>query len=186
MADAPLSQPELPTPRMRLRPLRPSDAALIGLYCAHPDVARMTTSIPHPYPPGLAESFIERVRAGRTGEVVWALDTGGEAKNGLIGLIAMQRRAAGGADIGYWVAPAFWGAGYALEAVEAVAAHARAEGLAALVAQAFQDNSASIKVLARAGFTYEGDGALYSVARGGMVPTFRYRLALGEHRHEVP
>jgi RimJ/RimL family protein N-acetyltransferase len=178
MLDAPCRQPELPTPRMRLRALRPSDAALIGLYCGHPEVARMTSSIPHPYPPGLAESFIERVLSGRAGEAVWALDTGDDEMNGLIGLIGAKPSGEGAAEIGYWVSPAFWGAGYASEAVEAVAAHARAEGLKALAAQAFQDNLASVKVLARAGFAYEGDGEIYAVARGGMVPTFRYRLEL--------
>ena len=32
----------------------------------------------------------------------------------------------------------------------------------------------------RAGFVYEGDGEVFSTARGALVPSFRYRRALGE------
>ena len=179
MSDVLPEQPELATSRMRLRRLRRADAGLIALYCGGADVARMTTSIPHPYPPGLAESFVERARDARDGEFVWALDTGEDDMNGLIGLISLRLRDGGVGDVGYWVAPAFQGAGYASEAVEAIVGHAEALELRALTAQAFQDNLPSVKVLTRSGFVYEGEGALYSVARNATVPTFRYRRTLG-------
>ncbi|CAN5793571.1 GNAT family N-acetyltransferase [soil metagenome] len=177
MATSLTDQPELVTPRLRLRRLRAADAAVIALHCGNPAVSRMTTSIPHPYPPGLAEAFVERVR--RRGETVWALDAGAGGGNGLIGLVALAPRGEAEAEIGYWVAPAFQGAGYASEAVEAVAGHAGSSGAAALRAQVFKDNLASARVLSRAGFAHEGDGAVYSVARGAVVATFRYRLELG-------
>lgn len=180
MSDAFPEQPEVATPRMRLRRLRRSDAGLIALYCGHADVARMTTSIPHPYPPGLAEGFVERAGDIRDGEYVWALDTGEDDMNGLIGLISLRVREDGVGAVGYWVASAFQGAGYASEAVEAIVGHAEALGLRALIAQAFQDNLASVKVLTRSGFVYEGEGALYSLARNATVPTFCYRRLLGE------
>lgn len=179
MSDAFLHQPDLPTPRMRLRQLRRSDAGLIALYCGYASVACMTTSIPHPYPPGLAESFVDRFVSGQNEEFVWALDAGEDDMNGLVGLISLRLREGGIGDLGYWVAPAFQGAGYASEAVEAVVRHAEAIGLTGLTAQAFQDNLPSVKVLTRSGFVYEGEGTLYSVARTASVPTFRYRLALG-------
>ncbi len=172
-------QPEFVTERMRLRALRRADAGVIALYCGHADLARMTTAIPHPYPPGLAESFVVRVGDTSDGETVWALDTGEDDMNGLIGLISLRLRPEGEGEIGFWVAPAFQGAGYASEAVEAIVAHAEDLGLKALVARAFQDNFASVKVLARSGFEYEGEGELYSLARDAVVPTFRYRRVLG-------
>ena len=150
-------QPDLVTPRLRLRPLRAADAALIGLYAGDLRLARMTASIPHPYPPGLAEAFVERVRAPGSPETAWALDTGADGENGLVGIITMKRRPGSDAEIGYWVAPAFWGTGLAGEAVAAVAERARSLGLPALTAQAFQDNAASIRVLTRAGFDFLGE-----------------------------
>ncbi len=171
--------PEIVTPRLRLRRLRPGDAGLIALYASDARVARMTAEIPHPYPPGLAETFVERARAPGASDAVWALDAGEEDENGLIGLISLKRRPGGEAEIGYWVAPAFWGTGYAGEAVEGVAGWAAGAGYAALTAEVFQDNVPSTKVLTRAGFLYEGEGEIHALARAGMVPTFRYRRALG-------
>ena len=88
--------------------------------------------------------------------------------------------APGSARLGYWLAPAFWGTGYASEATEGVVGFARAAGFRALTARVFQDNPASVKVLLHAGFAYVDDGEVYSLARGTMVPTHNYRLALGE------
>ena len=45
-------------------------------------------------------------------------------------------------------------------------------------AQVFQDNLASARVLLRAGFALVGSGEAHSLARGAMVPTFRYRREL--------
>jgi RimJ/RimL family protein N-acetyltransferase len=173
-----LDQPDLFTARLRLRRLAPADAGLIHLYASDARVARMTTSIPHPSPPGSAEAFVARVTGPAARETVWALDAGAEGENGLIGLVSVKPAGAGVADLGFWVAPAFWNAGYAGEAVEAVSAEMARRGLAALTAQVFQDNLASARVLTRAGFAYEGEGEAHSVARGAMVPTFRYRRDL--------
>ena len=63
----PHPQPEIVTPRLRLRRLRPRDAGLVALYCSDRRVAWTTASIPHPYPPGAAEGFVERVLARRLG-----------------------------------------------------------------------------------------------------------------------
>jgi RimJ/RimL family protein N-acetyltransferase len=162
----------------RLRPLRPSDAALLALYASDPRVARMTVNIPHPYPPGTAEAYVARILAGQGPETAWAIDAGEEGENGLVGVISLRPYDVGTAEIGYWVAPAFWGAGYATRAVEAVTGEARGRGLRWLSAQVFQDNIASVKVLTRCGYEYVGDGETYSVARGGMVATHRYLLDL--------
>lgn len=173
-----LDQRELVTRRLRLRPLRPSDASLLALYASDPRVAQMTTHIPHPYPPGTAEAFVARATRPDVPETVWALDAGDDTENGLLGVIGMRTTGARSGEVSYWVAPAFWGAGFAGEAVEAVAEEAVRRGLPALTAQVFQDNASSIKVLTRAGFEYLGEGESHCVARAAMVPTFRYRRAL--------
>ena len=174
-----LGPSEITTPRLRLRPLRRRDAALIGLHASDRRVAWMTATIPHPYPPGQAEAFVERTLSPVATEIVWAIDAGADDENGLIGVVRLTRRPGNAAEINYWVAPAFWGTGYASEAVEGVVHWARATGWQALTAEVVQDNTASAKVLTRAGFEYAGDGEVYSLARKAMVPTFRYRHGLG-------
>ena len=175
-----LDSSEIRTPRLRLRRLRPEDAHLIALFAGDAKVARMTTRIPHPYPPGMAEAFVARAARPSQAEEVWALDPDTEAESGLIGLISLKTSDGTEAEVGYWVAPALWGAGYATEAVRAIIDEARRRDLRAVVARVFQSNSASIRVLIRCGFEYVGEGEIYSIANGGMVPTFRYRIDLDE------
>ena len=115
-------------------------------------------------------------------ELSWALDTGADDENGLVGMIGLKPAGEGAAEIGYWVAPAFWNTGYASEAVEGLVAHAARSGWRELTAGVFQDNPASARVLTRAGFGYEGEGETFSLARGAMVPTFRYRRRSGTRR----
>lgn len=167
------------TDRLRLRRPRAADASLLMLYASDPRVAKMTTGIPHPYPPGLAESYIERVSRPGAREIVWVIDSGADEENGLIGTIGIKRLADGEGELGYWIAPAFWGAGYASEAVGAVVRHADETGIPALVAQVFQDNERAARALTRASFAYLGTGEVHSVARGAMVPTFSYRREAG-------
>lgn len=174
-----LGPTEIETSRLRLRPLRRRDAALIALYASDRRVAWMTATIPHPYPPGQADAFVERAMMPSSKDIVWAIDAGADDENGLLGVVRLTRGENGEAEINYWLAPAFWGAGLASEAVEAVVDWARARGWRALNAAVVQDNTASVKVLTRAGFEYQGEGEVHGLARKAMVPTFRYRHNLG-------
>lgn len=187
MSETILQPVDIATERLRLRRFRPSDVALIELMASDRRVAWMTERIPHPYPPGLAASFVDRVAAGARDEIGWAIDadtgTGDEPGNGLIGTIMLRVEAppeasGGSARVGYWLAPACWGTGYATEALDGVVGFARAAGFRELTARVFQDNPASVKVLLHAGFAYTGDGEVYSLAREAMVPTHNYRLVL--------
>ncbi len=182
-----LEPADLRTARLHLRRLRPDDAGLVQLYASDPRVARMTERIPHPYPPGLAEAFVARAAKGSASEVAWAIDiadtgeTDGDdtGKDGsLIGIIALRREPSGTARTGYWVAPAFWNAGYASEAATAVVSHAATLGIPEVTARVFQGNAASVQVLLHAGFDYTGDGEIYSLAQARMVPTHNYRRIL--------
>ena len=158
-----------------LRPLRVSDAGLIMLYAGDERVARYTTSIPHPLPPGAAEALVARATATDRIEDVWAIDgtkSGGAEVMGLIGLERIDREQS---EIGYWVAPAFWNTGIASAAVEALLA-ANPLDNRTIFASVFQDNPASARVLTNCGFQYLGDAESFSVARNAKVPTWTYSL----------
>jgi RimJ/RimL family protein N-acetyltransferase len=172
-------QIELATPRFRLRRLRPKDAALLTLYASDAKVARMTTRIPHPYPPGLADTFINRTLSSAARELVWAIDSGEDDENGLVGLVSLRPGEDHDAEISYWVASAFWGTGYASQSVRAICEAAADWDLETIRARVFQDNAASIRVLMRAGFGFLGQGEIFCVSRGCMVPTFTYSRRTG-------
>ncbi len=167
--------PPLSTERLDLRPLRRSDASLLALHAGEARVARMTTTIPHPYPPGAAEAFVERAATMRTG-AVWAIDGTRAGLPEMVGTVEVRRPDARGCEIGYWIAPPFWNDGLATEAVRAVIA-ADPFGCEAVRAVVFQDNPASARVLEAAGFERGGEGEVHSVARGEAVATWLYTRA---------
>ncbi|MFS4437760.1 GNAT family N-acetyltransferase [Paracoccaceae bacterium GXU_MW_L88] len=166
--------PELTTDRLTLRAPRMSDSGLLAHYASDKQVAWNTTSIPHPYPKGAAEAFLTRKAAA----VDWVIDGTISELDEFLGLITLAGKGDETAEIGYFIAPIFWGTGIASEAVQRVVDHARKAGIKRLVASVFQDNPASAKVLSKAGFAYTGDDEAFSVARGAMVPRWRYALDL--------
>ncbi|MBY4892161.1 GNAT family N-acetyltransferase [Rhodobacteraceae bacterium N5(2021)] len=176
--EAILAQAVIETPRMFLRPMRGSDAGLLAMYHADKRVAEMTTSIPHPLPPGAAESFIAKVTTPDRGSFAWVMDAtafGGAEVMGIITLDQMDRNQS---EIGYWVAPAMWNTGFASEAVHALVDANPLENQT-IFGSVFQDNPSSARVLTNAGFDYLGDAEAFSVARNAKVATWTYlkRLA---------
>ncbi len=173
-----IQQMVIETPRFVLRPLRTSDVGLLELYASDARVAEMTTSIPHPLPPGAAEALIARSRKETRKEHVWAMDAsdlGGGELQGLISLDQMDRNQS---EIGYWVAPAMWNTGLASEAVKALV-NANPLLNDTMFASVFQDNPGSARVLTNAKFDYLGDAEAFSVARNAKVPTWTYLRKLG-------
>ena len=159
--------------RFLLRPLRGSDAGLLTLYAGDARVAQGTRSIPHPLPPGAVEAFIARARNDQRTEDAWAMDGSADGLGELLGVISLRPLGGGQSEVGYWVAPAFWNAGYASDAVRALIG-ANPFGDTAFCASVFQDNPASARVLTNAGFDYLGDAEAFSVARNAMVRTWTY------------
>ncbi|MEO0892323.1 MAG: GNAT family N-acetyltransferase [Pseudomonadota bacterium] len=170
-------QPVIEADRFILRPLQASDAGLITLYAGDERVARMTTSIPHPMPPGAAEAFIARAQSEDRTEDVWVIDSSRSGGAELVGLIGMERMEGDQSEVGYWIAPAFWNTGIASEAVAAILA-ANPQGVSVIFASVFQDNPASARVLTNCGFSYLGDAESFSVARGSNVRTWTYSQRL--------
>lgn len=75
-----------------------------------------------------------------------------------IGICGLLKRAElADVDIGFAFLPAYWSKGYAFEAARAMVAYARDEiGLTRLVAVVSPDNAASVKLLKKLGFGFEG------------------------------
>lgn len=172
-----VTQPVIETERLVLRPLRKSDMGLIEMHASDLRVARMTTSIPHPVPPGMTDAFVTRAMSDNRNEDVWAMDglkTGGTEVMGLISLERMDRNQS---EVGYWVSPHFWNTGLASDAVQALV-EANPMQNVNMFASVFQDNPASARVLTHCGFEYLGDAESFSVARDANVPTWTYSRKL--------
>ncbi len=168
-----VSQAVIDAPRMVLRPVRTSDAGLMTLYGSDRRVAEMTTSIPHPLPPGAVESYIQSVTRPDRTEFAWSMDATGHGGSELLGVISLEQMDRGQSEIGYWVAPSMWNTGFASEAVTALVS-ANPLGNSTMFGSVFQDNPGSARVLTNAGFDYLGDAEAFSVARNAKVPTWTY------------
>ncbi|MEM6619844.1 MAG: GNAT family N-acetyltransferase [Pseudomonadota bacterium] len=169
------------TDRFSLRPVRKSDAGLMTLYAGDARVARMTTTIPHPLPPGAAEAFLGTVMAPNSDEKAWAIDGVAHGHGELLGLISLTRVTEEQSEVGYWIAPQFWNTGLASQALGALLT-ANPLGDRSFVASIFQDNPASARVVTHEGFRLVGTSEKFSVARGAIVPTWDYVRQLHEPR----
>ncbi|MGH6868468.1 MAG: GNAT family N-acetyltransferase, partial [Methylocella sp.] len=166
------------TKRLWLRWPRASDAAAITSFVSLAQTARMTASIPHPYPLGEAERFIMKARTGNAGgtALVLAITQKGSARQ-TIGLLSATMAAGGEIEFGYVLAPPVWGKGFASEAVKALAdtvfSLTRANRI---LANSRVGNIASRRVLEKAGFAFVDTGFDVLPARGGLHPCDRFQL----------
>jgi hypothetical protein len=94
--------PTLQTPRLILRPLTVADASEIERHVADWDVARWTTSIPHPYPAGA-----ELAWPASEGVVLPASPNWIGSDYRLYKFPSRRGRRSG--EFGYWVAKPMWG-----------------------------------------------------------------------------
>jgi RimJ/RimL family protein N-acetyltransferase len=162
-----MSETELETGRLRLRPVTPQDSGRITELVADPRIHRMLARVPPGQTKAQTLAWImthERGRAADTNHV-FALDQDGR----LLGVIGADRtNTALPFEIGYWIAPEAWGQGYCTEAGVALIRWLDACGKGrALVAGHFADNPASGRVLAKLGFLPCGRDYRHSEGRGG-------------------
>ncbi|HEX7758545.1 MAG TPA: GNAT family N-acetyltransferase [Caulobacteraceae bacterium] len=163
--------PVVETARLTLRPVQAADAPRIAALANDLGVARMTSSIPHPFPRAAADSFVAKAAgADLAREAVFAI----EAEDGdLAGILGFHPKGGTAPELGYWLGRPYRGRGYMTEAVNGALDWVRDEwGKRYVVAGHFADNPQSGQVLIKAGFLYTGEVLMTpSAARGESVPT---------------
>ena len=164
--------PVVSTERLILRGPVAADAPAIAGFANDPNVAGMTTSMPHPYGLGDAEAWIRRAQAcDWLGEARFVIE---HRSFGVVGLLGFDHKRGLRTEIGYCLGRPFWNRGYATEAVRGALRWVKRDWRrSVVVAGHFADNPASGQVLCKAGFLYTGDVELRpSAARGRTdVPT---------------
>ena len=164
------------TERLLLRPGFVEDAPALAQAIGHEAVVRNLATAPWPYGEGDARAFLGMDRDPLLPDFVMVQRTGGAPR--IVGGIGISPAPGDGLEIGYWVAPRFWGLGFATEAGRAVMHIARALGLPPLKAAHFTDNAASGAVLRKLGFRPTGRTAQrHSRARGGAGEVALYEEA---------
>jgi len=165
--------PVLETERLALRPPRLEDAGALATLANDRRIAENTLRIPHPYGLADAQSFITGANAS-DGETVFLI-TRRDAT--VLGACGVAQRAGEQPEIGYWLAVAFWGNGYATEAARTVIDHAFDDlGCEALHAGARVSNPASRRVLEKCGFEWTGVELYRIRSLASSAPFDRFRL----------
>jgi len=148
-----------------------------------PEIAEMTLSIPHPYPPGAAEGWIS-THAARW-EQEEGLDLAIERRDdgvlmGAIGLVVQPEHSR--AALGYWIGVPYWGQGYATEAGREVVRYAFDElGLNRVYAFHFTRNPASGRVLQKIGMVYEGVRRAHTLKGSEYLDDEAYGILRDDH-----
>jgi len=174
------------TKRLFLRPPWAEDAAALQAAIGHWEVVSMLSRAPWPYTRADAEAFCAAdVPTGCANLLIFTRD--GRAPE-LVGGIGFGPLAEGGAhELGYWIAPAYQGRGYAVEAGRGALALAF-DGFRhpLLTARHMVDNGASAAVLRRLGFEPTGrTEPVFCRARNAQVVAQGYRLTRSAWRGEA-
>ena len=110
---------------------------------------------PHPYTRRDGREFIQMTR-GQRPETMFAIEVDGEAAGG-IGFVQHTDVERVSAEIGYWLGEPFWGRGVVTEALVAVTKYAvDTHHLTRVYALPYARNTASCRVLEKAGYVLEG------------------------------
>ncbi len=150
--------PVLFTPHLELRALRQGDLADLYAYASDPEIDRYT---PWVHYQSLAEAQVDLngflAEYERDGLGAWGIEH--QADKRLIGIINISpphprnRRT----ELGFTIARAYWGRGYASEAARAVINFAFDKmKLVRVEAVCLAENQASARALVKAGMQYEG------------------------------
>jgi RimJ/RimL family protein N-acetyltransferase len=163
------------TERLFLRPPFPEDwQAIHAALGRDAIIARNLARAPWPYSEDAAREFAAKTQDMRLPHFLVTLPG-----TGVVGGAGLGEHE-GKPEIGYWIARAHWGQGYATEAAAAVLRIARTLGHTRLTAGHFVDNPASGRVLRKLGFTATGKiGQRHSCARGEQANSVEYALTLG-------
>ncbi|MBB5808253.1 aminoglycoside 6'-N-acetyltransferase [Saccharothrix ecbatanensis] len=170
----------LTTERLVLRPFTAADAPAFAAYRSDPDVARYQ-GWSAPFPLAQAEEFVREVGAADPTAPGW-FQYAVEANGVLVGDVGVgvnENRMQ--ADIGYTLATAHQGRGYAAEAVRRVLAHLFEErGLHRVAAECDARNERSARLLARLGFRQEGHRVRSTWAKGEWTDDLLFGLLATE------
>ncbi len=139
-----------------LRPWRPADKEALVRYANNRSVwANLRDRFPHPYTAADADAWLEFC-AGETGKPAkLAIELSGEAVGGVgVELLGDVTRITG--EVGYWLGEPFWGKGIATATLKRFTEYVFANfPLERLQAMVFDWNTASARVLEKAGYELE-------------------------------
>ena len=183
------AQPDIiETERLVLRRFEASDAGALAEALAPREMAWNMGRLPHPYTLDDARDFLAGGGLDAVSDAHAIMLREGGALVGSAGIAWRSPGCSGDgaaeevATLGYWIARAHWGRGYASEAVAAKLFEHFARGGGTVHARAFADNPASIGVLRHVGFRDVGGLLDRNLVREGQHPVRLHECTVEDFR----
>ena len=176
--------PTLETERLILRALTPDDATSVFAYAADPEVARHMVWDAHRSMKD-SQAFLEltlaRYESGDAPD--WGIVYKGDGRLvGTAGFVAWEKEHAR-AEVGYVLNRLYWGRGLAAEALRAIFSFGfERMYLNRIEARCIAENTASARVMEKAGMTYEGTLRQREFLKGAYQDMKLYAILKREHR----
>ena len=142
-----MTQKEIPTPRLLLRPLQKGDEAAV-MQLLRCDAVKATYMIPD-LTEAEAKALFARYYQLSKGKERFLRAISSEGR--FIGWIHDTEICDTAMELGWALLPSDWGRGYATEAVKAAIGALQAVGFGCVYAGAFAENKASLRVMQKAG-----------------------------------
>ena len=191
----PAHQPRQPdaieTERLTLRRFAQDDAPAIAAALSDREMSWTLGRVPHPYGLEDARDYLRSLESRSNDVHAVCLRAGKDREGPLVGSASIAYRVPGCTDegegeraitLGYWIAREHWGQGYASEAVAGKLFEHFARGGGTVLARAFADNPASLRVLRHVGFRVTGEALDTNLVRGGAFPVRLHECTADDFR----
>lgn len=136
------------TERLTLRAPAITDLADLVALANNWQVAEPTAVMPFPYAEADGRAFLATI-GDSSAPRAYAIANG---DNRLMGVVSLKFAEGKAPELGYWLGQPHWGKGYVPEAAAGLLQAAAAAGLTDINARVLESNTASIRVLEKAGF----------------------------------
>ena len=139
----------------KLRKWNEADLDTLVKYATNHNIAKwLTNGFPHPYTEEDGKAYLSTVTNDNPTKV-FAIEVNGEAV-GSIGIYPQSDIHEKNAEMGYWLAEAYWGQGIMVKAIKEIVEYGfQTFDIVRIFARPFSTNLQSQRVLEKAGFTLE-------------------------------
>lgn len=169
--------------KCRIRKWELSDAKDLAAALSNKKVqSNLRDGLPYPYTEQDGKDFISAILSADENESFSFAITVDNMVIGSIGIFRQDNIHRQTAELGYYIAEEYWGKGIMTEAVRQICEYVFTESnIIRIYAEPFAYNTASCRVLEKAGFQYEGTLRNNAVKNGKVVDMKMYSLLKEEY-----
>lgn len=162
----------------KIRKWELSDATDLALALSNKKIQdNLRDGLPYPYTEQDGKDYIAAMLCANEDDTFAFAITVDNKVIGSIGVFRQENIHKRTAELGYYIAEEYWGKGIMTEAVKQICAYVfDTSDMIRIYAEPFAHNSASIRVLEKAGFQYEGTLRRNAVKNGRVIDMKMYSL----------